>query len=145
MQPRPRWLKMAFDVRPFHQPPEVPPKTSFPSHTIKTCLPQFSVLRPIGLVTCISVLLTHFILPAKMSYLRTELPHNPDFPAVAEALRKLIKRTDELERESKNAQQKISQYEKDIVKLSNRCDTFGNKIQQLESKNLMLENRCKAV
>lgn len=80
-----------------------------------------------------------------MSYLRTELPHNPDFPAVAEALRKLIKRTDELERESKNAQQKISQYEKDIVKLSNRCDNFGNKIQQLESKNLMLENRCKAV
>lgn len=80
-----------------------------------------------------------------MSYLRTELPHNPDFATVAEALRKLIKRTDELERESKNAQQKINQYEKDIVKLNNRCDTFGNKIQELEMKNLMLENRCKAV
>ena len=80
-----------------------------------------------------------------MSYLRTELPHNPDLPTVAEALRKLIKRTDELERESKNAQQKISQYEKDIVKLGNRCDTFGTKIMELESRNLVLENRCKAV
>ncbi|KAL8795938.1 MAG: hypothetical protein Q9195_001682 [Heterodermia aff. obscurata] len=80
-----------------------------------------------------------------MSYLRSNLPHNPDFPTVAEELRKLIKRTDELEIQNKAAQQKINQYEKDIVKLNNRCDTFGNKIQELEAKNLMLENRCKAV
>ena len=80
-----------------------------------------------------------------MSYLRSNLPHNPDCPTVAEELRKLLKRTDELEIQNKAAQQKINQSEKDIVKLSNRCDSFGHKIQELEAKNLMLENRCKAV
>ena len=79
-----------------------------------------------------------------MSYLRSSLPHNPDFPTVAEELRKLIKRTDEIERESKIAQQKINQYEKDILKLNGRCDAYGRKIEELEGKNLILENRCKA-
>ena len=80
-----------------------------------------------------------------MSYLRSQLPHNPDFPTVAEELRKLIKRTDEIERESRIAQQKISQYEKDIVKLNGRCDAYGRRIEELEGRNLQLENRCKAV
>ena len=80
-----------------------------------------------------------------MSYLRPSLPPNPDFPTVAEAVRKLIKRTDELERESKNAQQKINQYEKEITKLNGRCDANGRKIEELEGKNLALENRCKAM
>ena len=80
-----------------------------------------------------------------MSYLRSQLPHNPDFPTVAEELRKLIKRTDEIERESRIAQQKITQYEKDITKLNGRCDAYARRIEELEGRNLQLENRCKAV
>lgn len=72
-------------------------------------------------------------------------PKAPDVTALAEDVRKLLKRVDELELAKKNLEKKVADHATALTVQRNRCNDLNYKAESAEKRAVDLESKLKAV